>query len=175
MQTAIGLPEFDSLDYRSEMLIRSLEGWQNSRFHRTGCYNPGQGHVAVAIWKLFQPQLIELVDRDLLALRYTGLNLTSNGCPEESLHISHQTGFDIQLSEPLDLIAGVLREEEGTAAINLTVSQAAERLGPGGKMLISSSSTAATRLAGFIKSSGLLRLQGREKWKGNSLLILEHG
>jgi 16S rRNA (guanine1207-N2)-methyltransferase len=97
MQTASGLSEFDSLDYRSELLVKALQDIRKAGVRQAAVFNPGQGHTAVAIWRMFQPKRIVLVDRDLLSLRYTRINLISNGCPDDLIDISHQTGIEIQL------------------------------------------------------------------------------
>ena len=173
MQTAYGLPEFDSLSYGSEMLVKALFGLHSGNFHKAVVFNPGQGHAVVALWKLIQPENITLVDRDLLALRYSRLNLVLNQCPPESISISHQVGLDFRFEDKADLIIGVLREEEGKEAAILTLDQATARLSPNGMIIVSSGSTAITRLADYVASQGLLKIKVRERRRGYSLLALE--
>ena len=79
LQTAYGLPEFDTLDYRSELLTRALLSLKRQSVRRVALINPGQGHVAVGACRIFNPEHVILMDRDLLALEYTKLNLISNG------------------------------------------------------------------------------------------------
>lgn len=173
MQTACGLPEFDSLSYGSEMLVKAIAYAKGLKIHRAVIFNPGQGHIAVALWKLIRPENMVLVDRDLLALRYSRLNLLLNECPPERVSISHQVGIDSQNKEKVDLFIMVLREEEGKNATFLTLQQAAERLPAGGMIVVSAGSTAITRLVTYVESSGQLRIRTRERWRGNSLLVLE--
>jgi 16S rRNA (guanine1207-N2)-methyltransferase len=173
MQTAYGLPEFDSLSYGSEMLVKALHSVRDLTVHRAVVFNPGQGHVAVALWKLIRPENIYLVDRDLLALRYSRLNLTLNECPPERVGISHQVGIGSDSEEKTDLFVGVLREEEGKNATFLALDQAADRLSANGMIIVSAGSTAITRLVTYIESQGLLRIRTRERWRGYSLLALE--
>jgi 16S rRNA (guanine1207-N2)-methyltransferase len=173
MQTAYGLPEFDSLSYGSEMLVKALHSVRDLTVHRAVVFNPGQGHVAVALWKLIQPENITLVDRDLLALRYSRLNLTLNECPPERVGISHQVGIGSDSEEKTDLCVGVLREEEGKNATLLALDQAADKLSANGMIIVSSGSTAITRLVTYIESQNLLRIRTRERWQGYSLLALE--
>ncbi len=172
MQTAYGLPEFDSLSHSSEMLIKALRDIREKNITSAVVYNPGQGHTAVALWKLFQPESIILVDRDLLALRYSRLNLTLNGCPPECIHTSHRAGIASQNGEKADLIIGVLREEEGRNAAILTLRQAAERLANDGMIILAAGSTAVTRLVAYVESQHLLRVKTRERRRGSSLLML---
>jgi 16S rRNA (guanine1207-N2)-methyltransferase len=175
MQTAFGLAEFDSLDYRTEMIIKVLQDIEAASVHQTAVLNPGQGHIAVAVWKYFGPHRISLVDRDLLALRYSNLNLVTNGCSPERITNLHQTGMEIKQPQENDLIAGVLREEEGQAAVFLTVEQAARNLAAQGKLILSGSSTTITRLVDHIQKQKMLHILSREKYKGNGLLVLESG
>ncbi len=172
MQTAYGLPEFDSLSYSSEMLIEALKKIKGQDIQRASVINPGQGHVAAALYKLINPETIELVDRDLLALRYTQLNLILNACPPERINTSHQVGLQRQAGEKLDLITGVLRDE-GREADLWALHQAAEELTPGGMMIIAGGSTAITRLASAIEGEKRLRIKVRERRRGYSLLMLE--
>jgi len=173
MQTAYGLPEFDSLSYGSEMLVDALYSLQSRNLRRAVVFNPGQGHVPVALWKLLRPRHVALVDRDLLALRYSRLNLVLNGCLPESISISRQVGIGIKSGEKTDLFLGVLREEEGKEATFLTLDSAAAQLSPDGIIILSAGSTAVTRLVAYVASQGLLRIKQRERRRGYSLLVLE--
>jgi 16S rRNA G1207 methylase RsmC len=173
LQTAYGLPEFDSLSYGSEMLVKTFFSLYGKSFHHAVVFNPGQGHVPVALWKLIQPQTIALVDRDLLALRYSRFNLAVNDCPPERITISHQVGIDFKSEEKVDLFTGVLREEEGKEATFFTIDKAAAQLSPNGMIVLSAGSTAVTRLVAYVESQGRLRIKTRERWRGNSLLALE--
>ena len=175
MQTAYGLPEFDSLDYCSEMLIKALQDIRAPEIRHAVVFNPGQGHTAVALWKLIHPGSIMLVDRDLLALRYSKLNLGLNECPPELVATSHQVGADLAGKEEADLFIGVLRDAEGPGAIRLTIEQAAQKLSAKGVMIVSAGSTAITRLVAHLQLQERLRIKSRERWRGNSLLVLERG
>jgi 16S rRNA (guanine1207-N2)-methyltransferase len=171
MQTAYGLPEFDSLSYASEMLVASLTEPGGRDIQRGVVFNPGQGHIAVALGKLIQPSYIDLVDRDLLALRYSRLNLVANGCPEENIQVFHQVGAGLE-NGGVDLFIGTLREE-GKEANKLILKQAAAALSPGGTLLVSGSSTDITRLVDFAESDARLRIKKRARRHGFSLLALE--
>jgi 16S rRNA (guanine1207-N2)-methyltransferase len=173
MQTAYGLPEFDSLSYASEMLMDALKEIRKKDISHAVVFNPGQGHVPVALWKLFRPQYITLVDRDLLALRYSRLNLTSNGCPLEKISVSHQVGIELKSAAKADLVIGVLREEASQKANSIILDQATTQLSPGGMIILSAGSTAITRLVDYVASQGLLRTKTRERRRGYSLLALE--
>jgi 16S rRNA (guanine1207-N2)-methyltransferase len=174
MQTAYGLPEFDSLSFHSELMMDEISSLKGSTARRALVFNPGQGHIPVALWKLCKPDDIYLFDRDLLSLRYSKLNLVLNGYPAENINLSHQTGIGLDNLQPLNLIIGVLRESEGTGAIKAVIQHISEQLKPGGTALLAASSTAVTRVVKYIESINKLRIKRREKRKGNSLLVIEH-
>jgi 16S rRNA (guanine1207-N2)-methyltransferase len=173
MQTANGLPEFDSLSYSSKMLLDVLGEAGGKDIINAVVFNPGQGHVAVALWKYLKPKSITIIDRDLLALRYSQLNLILNGCKPESISVLHQTGLGLNLTDKTDLFIGGLREEEGKEASFMTIDQMTARLAEKGKIILSSGSTAITRLVDYAESKGLLRIKARERRRGYSLLALE--
>lgn len=173
METAYGLPEFDSLDYRSQLLMAGMNSIKETTIRRVLAFNPGQGHVPVALWKLLRPNNVILADRDLLSLRYSRKNLVLNGCPAEYIDLSHQVGIGLENGQQVDLIIGTLREKEGTRAIASLIEQITEQLSPGRTALLSASSTAVTRLVNLLRSQDLLRIKQRERRKGNSLLVVE--
>jgi 16S rRNA (guanine1207-N2)-methyltransferase len=172
IQSAYGLPEFDNLSYSSEMLISTLNEIQGRGIRRAAVFNPGQGHTAIAAWKIIHPQNIELVDRDLLALRYSRLNLIENGCPPEKISMRYQVGLKRKDNDKCDFIAGVLKDESKEVNL-LTLKQATEELSTSGTIMMAASSTAITRLADYIEAKRQLRIRSRERRRGHSLLVLE--
>ncbi|MHB8104097.1 MAG: methyltransferase, partial [Dehalococcoidales bacterium] len=171
MQTANGLPEFDSLSYGSGMLTNALGEVGGKEIKHAVVLNPGQGHIAVVLWNYLKPKSITLVDRDLLALRYSQRNLALNGCPPESVSVLHQAGLNLDPAEKIDLFIGAVREEEGKDASILALDRMTEVLADKGIILLSSGSTAITRLVDYIESKGLLRIKTRERRRGYSLLV----
>jgi len=169
IRAAYGLPEFDSLSYGSELAMRALQNLPNPIVQRAAIFNPGQGHLAVAVWKLFRPERIVLVDRDLLALRFSRLNLSLNECPDERVVVSHQSGLTLTNEDEADLFVIRLREESRDAN-NMVVKQTSKKLSKNGIILVSASSTAITRLIDDLE--GIFSVRSRERWRGNSVLIL---
>jgi 16S rRNA (guanine1207-N2)-methyltransferase len=172
MRTAHGLPEFDTLSYRSELLLEGILRLQGSTPERALVFNPGQGHVPVAVWTVLAPGHIALVDRDLLSLRYSENNLVLNGCPADRVTLSHQVGLLAKGPEQADLIVGILREDEGPAGVALTMRQAARQLSPEGTVLVAGSSTAVTRLERVVRAEKLLTIRRRKRTRGTSLLVM---
>ena len=172
MQTAHGLPEFDSLSYGSVLLLKNLTRLQETPVKRVIVHNPGQGHIPVALWELFRPESIALVDRDLLSLRYTRDNLVQNGCPAAQITAIHQPGLDDQTG-PADMIVALLREEEGQAAAEQLVQQAAALLAPDGALWLVAGSTPITRLEKAVKAAKRLQIVKRKRDNRMSLLVMQ--
>jgi hypothetical protein len=172
LRTAYGLPEFDSLSYDSDMLIKALSKMTNHKLNTAVIGNPGQGHIPVVLWKLFRPGKINLTDRDLLALRYAQNNLINNDCPAERITLCHEVGAGLETGEKIDFFGGVLRDEGREATLSL-LDQAAAKMGRGGIIILAGGSTAITRLADCTLSRRDLRINGRERRRGYSLLVME--
>ena len=173
MRTARGLTEFDSLHYRTELLLDGLYNIKGNDARHAVVMNPGQGHVPVFLEHIFRPDKITLVDRDLLSLRYSQRNLAINGCPEESVTSLHGVGFSTDKGDQAGLIAVILREEEGQEAVFETVQAAAGCLTPGGILLVSGGSTAIVRLTERIKAGLRLDIIERAKRKGYCLAVMK--
>jgi 16S rRNA G1207 methylase RsmC len=155
------------------MLAEALGEVRGTGINHAVVFNPGQGHIPVVLWKRLRPAKITLVDRDLLALRYSRLNLALNDYSSEKVDILHQVSIHSSSGEKTDLIAGVLRDEEGREAIKITLDRAAEMLADKGTILLSAGSTAITRLVEYAEGRGILRVRGRVRRRGCSLLVLE--
>ncbi len=173
LTTAYGLPEFDSPSFKSALLMEALRAIDGATGRRATVFNPGQGHVPVALWRILEPEWIRLVDRDLLGLRYSRANLLLNECPAEQVTLSHQAGLAGGDGGQMDIVAGVLREEEGIEGVWLTVTQAADQLAPDGTILLAATSTAATRLVKRLSTEKLLRVAQRKRKRGSALLVLK--
>ena len=173
MNTSYDLSEPESPGHRSELLIEAINGIKDPAPDNILLFNPGQGHVAVAAWKIMNPGSISLVDRDLLSLRVTESNLILNECPGDRIRLFHRTGTGTDTPGAADMVIGTIREEEGVKAVNAGISRIAEELIPGGKVLLSASSTAITRIITALQNQNRFIVRKREKHRGNSLLILE--
>ena len=173
INTAYDLSEAESPGHRSELLMEALNDTKKFPPNNIMLFNPGQGHVAVAVWKELNPGCISLVDRDLLSLRVTESNLLLNECPGDRIRLFHRAGIGTDTSQPADMVIGMIREEEGVKAINANITRIAGELIPGGKVLLSASSTAITRIVTTLQNRNSFIVRKREKRKGNSLLILE--
>ena len=173
INTAYDLPEPEAPGHRSDLLIEAINSTKTDHPDKILIFNPGQGHATVIAWKTLNPGHISLVDRDLLSLRITESNLILNGCPEDRIQLYHQPGIGTDTSQSINMVIGMIREEEGVRVINANISRIVDDLIPGGKALLSSSSTAITRILTGLQNRNKLTVKKREKRKGNSVLVLE--
>ncbi|MCJ7550424.1 MAG: class I SAM-dependent methyltransferase [Anaerolineae bacterium] len=175
LRTMRGLPEFDTLSYATILACKALQepilqDLDDGEAERLCVFNPGQGIVPVLLWQRFAPQQLDLVGRDLLALRTTRQNLIDNGCSENAIRLHHDTSFVPENSYPT-LVVGTLRDDEGPDAVEHALVTAATRLKRGYRILVVGRSTPITRL---IKSKDVgrhLRTLKRKRGKGNSTAL----
>ncbi len=172
MVTVRGLAEFDTLSYESELMIKALEELTLDHVQRAAVFNPGQGHIPVLLWRIFSPEVLDLVDRDLLSLRAARLNLASNGCSEDAVLLHHQVALT-PAGTAHDLVVGVLREDEGPQAIESGLAEAAEQMQAGGFMLIAGTSTPVTRVLKSQLLNGVLRTVKRKRQRGCSTVLFQ--
>ncbi len=174
-ETAVGLPEFDTLSYRTVLASKALADLDDLTLRRMLVLNPGQGHPAVLAWLTQRPQAITLAGRDLLALRYSRRNLEANGCDEMRIKSWHGIGLPVEDpgAEPYDLVLIDLRDDEGPDVHAHRVAEIAGVTRVGGTILAYGGSTPITRLLKGIQSDKRLLSRRRKKRKGNSLAIIE--
>ena len=172
VQTAVGLPEFDTLGFTTRLIFNLLNELPDSPIEHLLVVNPGQGHTAVAAWRSLTPHKITLVDRDLLALQTTSHNLQQNGCPAERISQHHQIGLP-PLDTAANLILHPLRDSEGPKLAFAHLALAADQLAPKGIILTAANSHLISQVEQQIrKGNGRLKPQKRKKRKGYSALSL---
>lgn len=171
MQTAFGLPEFDTPSYQTRLLFNALKAIPPGQPKHMLVVNPGQGHTAVAAWLSLAPQKISLLDRDLLALKTTSYNLQQNGCPQEMISSYHQIGLP-DLPEPADLVIHPLRDSEGPAIIAARLGLLAEHISPEAVVLIAANSHLISQVEQRVKRNGRFKSKQRKRRKGFSSLSL---
>lgn len=172
VETAFGVPEFESPSRATEMLIEGILSLDRGTTGHAVLFNPGQGYGAVTIRETMRPRTIDLVDRDLLALRYSRRNLIDNGCASDAINLMHQVGLSTLPSRPANLVAGVLREDEGPEALTWMLNRVAEAIAPGATVVIASTSTTISRLVAVLQAQKQLVIESRKRRDGNSLLVL---
>lgn len=172
MQTAVGLPEFDTLGYTTRLLFNLLNDLPSKPSEHLLVINPGQGHTAVAAWLALNPQQMTLVDRDLLALKTTVYNLQQNGCPADRIGEYHQIGLP-PLELPADLVLHPLRDSEGPRLATARLNLLADLLTADGIVLTAANSHLISQVEQQMKKrNGRLKARKRKKRKGFSALSL---
>ena len=174
-KTAVGLPEFDTLSYRTVLAAKVLSDLDVPAPQRMMVLNPGQGHPAVIAWLTQRPGEITLAGRDLLALRYSRLNLAENGCAPDRIEAYHCIGLpdEAPTTKSYDLVLINLRDDEGPDVHAYLVEKAADVTQVGGTLLVYGGSTPVTRMLKAIDADKRLLSRRRKKRKGQSLAIIE--
>ncbi len=173
LDTAYGLHEFDNLSYQTLLLLDEVLKNRRDNNRHVLILNPGVGHVPVAVWRFFHPELISMADRDMLSLRYSRKNLILNECPEPNIFTSHQVGIQNKSVRAVDLLLYLLREEEGPGVVLNNVIQSQEVISDDGLIMLAGTSTAITRLISRIPKSLGIRVKKRTKARGYSVVSLE--
>jgi 16S rRNA (guanine1207-N2)-methyltransferase len=183
LQTVHGLAEFDSLTFSTSLLIEALQARRGGVNHLL-CFNPGQGHLPVAVWSAFTPQATLLVDRDLLALRTSRDNLWRGGCPSDGVALVHGLGLGHRIDVDVDgdggdgvgvggydLVIDNLRAKEPPAATSARLAEVLPRMAAGGWLLVGGTSTSVTRAAGNLERERTVRLVERHRSGGFSAAL----
>ena len=178
IETAYGLPEFDSLDYQTDFLIKVLVALAPKTVRNVVVYNPGQGYIPVILWRMLNPEKLTLVSRDLLSVRYAGQNLLKNGYPGERIVQHHQVTWDLKQNDTqpstdpqVDFVVGILRDDEGPEVSAHIVKQAVDHLTVGNYLFVAGGSTPITRLLKSLQTDKRLLLIKRRKHQGKSVGI----
>jgi hypothetical protein len=121
-----------------------------------------------------RPGELRLVDRDLLALRFSQANLVANGCPPERARIGHQVDPDPAGLRDADLVVAVLRPKEPPGVTATTVRRLVAEAPRGARVVLGASSTAITRGLAALDAARLpFRTVDRRRAKGSSAVVLE--
>ena len=171
LRTVHGLPQFDSLSYRTRLLSNVLQNLDR-RPDRVLALNPGQGHVPIILRRALTPASIVMLDRDLLALRCSERNLLLDGYDGSRVSTRHQLGLADDDPE-YDLIVAEMRDEEGPHVVAAQFRQAAAQLRPGGLMIVAANSATITRLGSLCKRERLGTIKERKRRRGSSVLVVE--
>jgi len=174
IKTTYGLPEFDTLSYETELLLNKMHILKNQQIQKAVLFNVGQGFIPTALSTIFKPEEVNLVDRDLQALRISKRNIISNGYPANRVYLFHGTDFSKVNLGSADCIIGILDEKDNFKIHSTLIKQAVLKLSDSGIMMLSSSSTAITRIETLIRKEKLLGVFERQKSKRKSILVLKH-
>jgi 16S rRNA (guanine1207-N2)-methyltransferase len=173
LRTAYGLPEFDSLSFTTELVadaILRLGGQPRTAL----VLHPGQGFLPSLLWAAVKPDEIRLVDRDLLALRFSHANLLANSCPPDRVHARHRASPDRAGLRDAALVVGILRPKEPPESTAATVRQLVSEAPRGSRVVLGARSTVITRSLTDLEAGTFpFRTVDRRRNKGFSAVVLE--
>lgn len=170
--TVHGLSEFESPGHGTELLLEALADLKDRRPDVVLVWDPGQGYAPVAVAKRFQPSVLTLADRDLLALRASKRNLVRNGYDIKRIELRHEVGIPAAGDGRVDAIVGRIREDGDRAALEQLLDRAAGRLRPRGALIVSGSSTVISRLLEHARRSRRFDVHARRRHRGAGLAVL---
>jgi len=161
LDTAWGLPEFDTLTHSTKLAVKALRDIHRRPEMVAMIVNPGVGHLPLAAARLIDPETIHLAGRDLLALRQTEANLASDSGPPAVLHHTPLPDLD---PESVDLCVVNLSEKLTTSAVDALVRRLSAALRPAGRLVVAGTSTAVHRLtaAAHVAKLPLIHLDQRK-------------
>jgi len=173
IETAYGLSEFDTLSYETETILNKLKDFKDREINRAIIFNPEQGIIPTVLAKTTKVKEINLIDRDLEALRMSKKNLISSGFNPEKILLFHEVGIPKTNKGLADLVIGILDEKDDPKVHLMLVKEAREQLLTGGLLILGSGSTPITRIESFIKRGKLFEVIARQKSKRKSLIVLK--
>lgn len=148
--TAWSLPEFDTLGHTVENALALLESLDSPLTGRTMVLNPGQGHLPLFLLQRAGPALpgLRLAGRDTLALAISARNLRAAGhTPAKVLPLPWYEALpDHCAPGSLDMLTAIPVPVPRVPWQPGLLSAARQLLTPGGRLLVSSSSTEIQRL-----------------------------
>ncbi len=143
LDTAWGLPEFDTLTHSTKLAVKVLREVHRRPDMDTMVLNPGVGHLPLAVSRLIGPASLHLAGRDLLALRHSQANLQAEEGLESVLH--HSPLPEVE-PESIDLCITNLTEKLTSSAVTALVHRLSAMLRPAGRLIVAGTSTAVYRV-----------------------------
>lgn len=159
--TVFGLPEFDTPSYATSLAAEAIGSI--AKIDKAVVVNPGQGHLAVLSQAMLEPRALEIVDRDLLALRTTEANLARE--------ITTVHAPAVLAGDPdADLVVFSPSQDQPMAAMQADLQACTTRLAPLGRLIVGSTSTIVTRCEGWAAQAGLSS-RSRVRRRGHSVAV----
>jgi 16S rRNA (guanine1207-N2)-methyltransferase len=174
LRTAWGLPEFDSLGFATRLVADAVLRPCGRPPETVLVLHPGQGWLPCLLWAAGPPGRLRLVDRDLLALRFSRANLLANGCPPERARVGHRVEPDRPWLQEAELVVAMLRPKEPPEATAATVRRLVAEVPGGARVVLGAGSTAITRSLAALDAAKLpFRVVDRRRAKGSSAVVLQ--
>ncbi len=172
MRLVWGLPEFDTLNWGTEILLAvAMQQAERLRPKVVACGNPGQGHVPVLLHRACDRiRRFELISRDLLSLRTAEANLRGNGFSGEITN-GHAIGFLDETHPSSAALRVVQLNERESVDINGEKLLRLRTDRPGEAVVVGCSTSYASRIEQTLSRRGH-RPSTRKKRRGFAALVL---
>lgn len=169
VKTVYGLPEFDTLSFRSELLLDAADAAP----HR-GPYlfvNPGQGHVPCALLAERPGERVVLASDDVLSLEASRRNLERNGVDSIVVQeIAHVGELETRAPPAVAVVSyDPISSADWMPHLMRLLGSVTSR---GGTVLLGASSTTAGRVEKRLPRVGL-RLVSSKKYRGQRVLVVK--
>ena len=174
IETAYGLAEFDTLSFETEMILNKLKDFKGREINSAIIFNPEQGIIPAVLAKITKVKEINLIDRDIEALRISKKNLIAGGFNSEKIFLFHEVGISKTNRGLVNFVIGILDEKDDPKIHSMFIKEAHEQLLTEGLLILASGSTPITRIESFVKRGKLFEIIERKKSKGKSLIVLKH-
>jgi 16S rRNA (guanine1207-N2)-methyltransferase len=169
--TVYSLPEFDTLDYETGLLLDILEGINMNTLKTITVIHPGQGYLPLAVSTYQSINTIKLIDRNLLALENSKRNLLNNNFDENKIQMCHQ--IDWENTALTDFVIGTIAEKETKEIYELLLTQAIAQTQQKGYLLFSSTSHVIQQIEDLSIVRQETVVKKSNKYKGKSVVLLQ--
>lgn len=166
--TVYGLPEFDTLSFRSELLLDALRDAPTRGSLLFA--NPGQGHVACAVSRSAASPAVFIASDDVLQLAIADRNLAANGVTDVRVETFAHLG---ELSAHPGVSTAVLSYDPIASADWMAhAAPAIRRIAKSSREVIfGSTSTTCARLEKALRGEEI-RVVSSKKYRGQRVLVL---
>jgi 16S rRNA G1207 methylase RsmC len=171
VKTVYNLPEFDTLDYETDMLLDLLEHERLNYVKSATVLNPGQGYLPLACSINKSIETITLIDRNLLALKTSKRNLLNNKFDEKNILLHHQIDWESETST--DVIIGSIPEKEPREVYAMLLDQAIVQVNSKGYLFLSGSSHTIQEALSLPIVRKDTQLKKLNKYRGKSAVLLQ--
>jgi 16S rRNA G1207 methylase RsmC len=169
VKTVYGLPEFDTLSFRSELLLDAAD---TAPQHGPYLFvNPGQGHVPCALLSERPGERVMLASDDVLSLEASRRNLERNGVDSVFVQeIAHVGELETNAPPTVAVVSyDPISSADWMPHLMRSLSSVTSR---GGTVLLGATSTTAGRVEKQLPRVGL-RLVSSKKYRGQRVLVVK--
>ena len=168
----VGVPEYDTYSHATEVtfdIMRTVTGSPGRVFG----FRPGQGHVPLVAIHLWQPRVMVLADRDLLAIRASTRALRRVLVSPPLVEEAPVADLADAGQADLDLVIIQLEDQVRNDLHLARLDDLETMLVPGGQVIVGGSSSVVSRFLSFADKRTSWKLRDRTRRSGASAARLE--